>query len=164
MIKVITYFAVIGILAHVIGEALPRRIFSPRAFWFSQKRWEQEGRIYERLGIRGWKDRLPDMSKICRYMTRKALPRGVASDHVNTLVRETCVSEAVHVTLCLISPFALLLWRGWGSYLACIAYILGNLPFIMIQRYNRPQLIRLAQRLKKREERKRANEGSGTVV
>jgi glycosyl-4,4'-diaponeurosporenoate acyltransferase len=164
MIGVIVYFVVIGILAHVIGEALPRRIFSPRAFIFSQRPWEQEGAVYERLGIRRWKDRLPDTSKICRYMTKKALPRGVASHQVDALVRETCVSEAVHASLCLASLAALLLWRGWGGILACIVYILGNLPFIMIQRYNRPHLMGLSERLKKREERKRANEGSGTVV
>ena len=31
--------------------------------------------------------------------------------------------------------------------------ILGNLPFILIQRYNRPQLIRLLERTKRREAR-----------
>ena len=30
--------------------------------------------------------------------------------------------------------------------------LVGNLPFIMIQRYNRPRLLRLAEKLERREE------------
>ena len=31
--------------------------------------------------------------------------------------------------------------------------LLGNLPFILIQRYNRPRMLALYKRLKRREER-----------
>ena len=34
-----------------------------------------------------------------------------------------------------------------------IAYALSHIPFIIIQRYNRPTLVTLSQRLKEREER-----------
>ena len=45
-------------------------------------------------------------------------------------------------------------WAGpMGSFLALIT-ILGNIPFIIIQRYNRPMLVSLAERLEEREKRR----------
>lgn len=160
----IAYVGTLGILAHVIGEALPRGLFSPERGAFSPKSWEKSGAIYEKLGIKKWKDILPDMSKICKYMLPKKVPAGARSERVDALVQETCVAEAVHAALCLFSPVIYCFWRnGWGVALSVI-YALCNIPFIMIQRYNRPRLVALSERLKKREERKKANEGSGTVL
>ena len=160
----IAYVGALGILAHVIGEALPRGLFSPNHRIFLQKSWEKNGKLYERLGIKKWKDILPDMSKLCKHMLPKKVPAGARSDRVDALVRETCVAEAGHAALCLLSPVIYCFWRNaWGVALAAI-YALGNIPFIMIQRYNRPRLMALSARMKKREERKAANEGSGTVL
>ena len=53
------------------------------------------------------------------------------------------------------SPVIWLFWRsGIGIFLSCLV-IVCNLPFIWIQRYNRPMLVAFAQRLEAREERKR---------
>ena len=59
----IKYIALIGILAHVLGEALPRKWFHWDRFPYRTFPWEDDGRIYETMGIRRWKDRLPDKSK-----------------------------------------------------------------------------------------------------
>ena len=47
-------------------------------------------------------------------------------------------------------------WAGGIVLLGCviIAMLLANLPFILIQRYNRPRLMRLAALLRKRAQRK----------
>ena len=42
--------------------------------------------------------------------------------------------------------------------------LLANLPFILIQRYNRPRLVRLAALLQKREQRKGKHESSDTEL
>ena len=48
-----------------------------------------------------------------------------------------------------------LLWPGWGGAIVLAVWVLlANLPFILIQRYNRPRLMRLAALLRKRAQRK----------
>ena len=55
-------------------------------------------------------------------------------------------------------------WAGGVVLLVCVvvAMLLANLPFILIQRYNRPRLVRLAALLQKREQRKGNHESSDT--
>ena len=63
------------------------------------------------------------------------------------MICETCIAELIHALLCLSGLYCLKLWPGAGGIIAAIVYILlFNLPFILIQRYNRPRLIRLQQR------------------
>ena len=47
-------------------------------------------------------------------------------------------------------------WAGGAVLMLCVAaaMLLANLPFILIQRYNRPRLMRLAALLRKRAQRK----------
>ena len=55
------------------------------------------------------------------------------------------------------------LWPGVGGIAVYAVYVLlGNVPFIMIQRYNRPRFARLLEAAKARE-RRRMDAGSDTV-
>ncbi len=150
----ILYIPVIGLLSQCIGVRLPRRWFHPDSFPYAAYRWENEGRIYNKTYVYRWKDSLPDMSRISRRMVRKSIsPMRCTSEHVRRLVLETCVAELVHLVLMLMS--VIIYWinpTGLGAAIAII-YALTHIPFIIIQRYNRPTLVRLAERLKEREER-----------
>lgn len=150
------YVAALGIASHFIGEAIPRRWFCPDRFPFRAWKWEKGGKIYNKLKIKAWKDRLPDMSKIMKDMVPKRVGATPTSESVRILVGETCRAEAVHAALCLCAPVICLFWSNAavGILLTCVV-ILCNLPFIMIQRYNRPALVTLAKRLEEREERRR---------
>ena len=67
------YAAALGILAHPVGQALPRRWFDPHRTPYRCRDWEQGGRVYNKLHIRRWKDRLPDMSRLMPDMVKKKL-------------------------------------------------------------------------------------------
>ena len=147
----IAYIAGAGLLSHLIGEALPRRWFDATVFPYAPAKWEDGGRIYRRIGIHKWKDIAPDMSKISPRMVKKKVPLTCTHADMVRLTQETCVAEAVHVALMLLSFNLYLIWPGfWGAAIA-IVYALSHLPFIFIQRYNRPTLVQLAKRLKERE-------------
>ena len=47
---------IIGILAHILGEKLPRAKFDPEKFPYAPYAWEKDGKVYERLGIAKWTD------------------------------------------------------------------------------------------------------------
>ena len=149
----IVYIAIIGILAHFIGEALPRRWFNPRRAPYAPWGFERSGRLYRALKVHAWKDRLPDMSKISSRMVGKRVSLTGSSAEAQRVAVETCVAEVVHLALIpLAVPVYLICPTGPGLAVA-IVYALSNLPFIIIQRYNRPTLLTLAERLKQREER-----------
>ena len=149
------YVLFCGVMAHVIGEAVPRKWFHADRFPYASYQWERGGAIYERLGIRRWKDRLPDMSRVCKTMFPKWLDGVPKAERVGRLIAETCVAEATHAVLCMVAPAIWLFWRNDVGVLLTALVILCNLSFILIQRYNRPHLIALYERLTAREERKR---------
>lgn len=157
------YVLAIGIISHIVGEAIPSSWFHHNRHPFRAWRWEREGRIYERIGIRKWKDRLPDMSRIVGYMVPKRVGIAPRAETVWRLVKETCRAEAVHWGLCILAPIVRLFWSNAIGWICAALIVLGNLPFILIQRYNRPMLVALAARLDAREERKRRHENSHSV-
>lgn len=71
------------------------------------------------------------------------------------MIRETCAAEATHTLLMLAGLGVIVIWPCvWGVMLYLVYAILGNLIFIIIQRYNRPRLVRLYER----KRAKRSNE------
>ena len=138
------FFATVGILSHIIGESLPRKRFHYDAWPYKPYAWEDDGAFYNRvLRIRRWRRFLPDKSKAVKSMYRKSLGANFSESHVKRLIQESCVAEFVHLMLALSSPFVFAFMEGKGALFCCIAFALGNVPFILIQRYNRPMLVKL---------------------
>ncbi|MBR2020207.1 MAG: hypothetical protein IKA05_07390 [Clostridia bacterium] len=160
-LKSVLYVLALGIAAHYIGEALPRNWFHWDRFPYKPQKWERGGDVYEVLRIQDWKDHMPDLSRVMKDMLPKRVGMCPTSADVWALIRETCVAEAVHVVLCFLAPGVYLFWKNAVGWFLTALVVLGNLPFIMIQRYNRPILVGLAQRLEKREERRRARAAEG---
>ena len=107
------------------------------------------------------------MSRILPDMVKKELPGSgaVTADQAAALVQETCRAEVVHGASCLLGLACLWLWPGWGGVAVVLVWVLlANLPFILIQRYNRPRLARLAALLRRREQRKGKHESSDTEL
>ena len=140
----------LGVPAFFLGERVPRTWFNADAFPFKSFSWEKEGQIYEKIGIQWWKNRTPDMSKYIRraYPKQGNLLRN--PEQLCKLVLETCSAEFVHWVLVLLSPVFAILMDECGV-LAMILYIIGNLVSIIIQRYNRPRIQKIIQRIEKRK-------------
>ena len=146
LMTAIKYMALIGILAHVIGEALPRRWFHWERFPYRAFAWEREGRFYESLGIRKWKDHLPDKSKHTKKTFTKQMKGHDNTDSLVRFLQETCVAECVHWCLVVFSfPLYGYVPTPFGAAVSTL-YALSNIPFIIIQRYNRPRLLRVSNR------------------
>lgn len=157
-LRSVAYIAVLGIASHFIGEALPRRKFDANSFPYKGWRFEKNGKIYNRVGISKWKLIAPDMSAIDRRMKSKR-PGEITPENVDSLIRETCVAELIHWVLIALSPGVYFLWMTPGGLILALAdALIFNLPFIMIQRYNRPRLVMLQRRffMKKQRTKERA--------
>ena len=149
LLRCILYLATLGIVSFWGGRLIPAGSFRADSFPFRSFAFEREGQFYDRLKIRRWKDKVPDMSKILpKVMVPKRLCLGMEQERVSLLIQETCIAELVHVLLCIAGCGCLLLWPGSGGVVVMALYILlGNLPFILIQRYNRPRLLRLMKNM-----------------
>lgn len=146
------YLAGIGIVSFILGRIVPKKWFRADAFPYRCFDFEREGRIYEKFKIRKWQSKAPDMSRILPFMMpKKRLLQGF-EDKLPRMIQETCVAEWIHSLLSVAGLACLGIWSGPGGIAVTVLYIiLGNVPFIIIQRYNRPRLLRMQKKLLQRE-------------
>ena len=152
--KCVAYLVLIGTLAHFAGLMLSHHHFAAhRAPWKSAS-WEKEGRFWDRtLSVRRWMNLVPDMSRIMPDMVPKRIIGVATPKQVESLIRETCVAELIHWLLFALGFECVFIWDGVGGWIISLLFSVGNLPFIVIQRYNRPRLVRLYAWLVARERR-----------
>ncbi len=143
------YLAICGIGSFFLGRILPKTWFHFNHFPYRSFPFEQEGRIYHRIGVRKWKDAMPDMSRIApALIPSKRIPPRADRQAIEEMLQETCVAEWTHALLILLGFGCVFLWEGSGGWILSTVYGIGNLPYIIIQRHNRPKLVRI---LKKKE-------------
>jgi glycosyl-4,4'-diaponeurosporenoate acyltransferase len=108
--------------------------------------WERGGRVYERLGIRRWKDRLPEFGAVFRGGSSKRSLPSRDTPHLTRFAAETRRAEIVHWAIPLVTPlFAL--WNPAWLVGAMAAYaVVANAPCLIVQRYNRGRLLRVLTR------------------
>lgn len=117
------YYGILAVVSFFIGRLLPKSWFHGDKFPYRCASWE---------------------AKLFRFL-RVQLPR---------MIEETCVAEFTHFVLILLGFYALRLWPGTGGAVVTAIYILfGNLPFLIIQRYNRPRLQKLLAAQQRRSRR-----------
>jgi glycosyl-4,4'-diaponeurosporenoate acyltransferase len=137
------------LLANVVWWALVHTATGYAAHRLPGERLDRDGWLlrvrsgeverYRRLGIRRWKDRLPEAGAL--------FPGGTSKRHVGTslevFVRETRRAEMAHWWAAAGGPVAAL-WNPPAGAVLMAAYGVGvNAPFIAIQRYNRARAERL---------------------
>jgi glycosyl-4,4'-diaponeurosporenoate acyltransferase len=104
--------------------------------------FENQGRTWQKyLVVRRWKDRLPEAGAFFGGVSKKHL-RSRAGLHA--LLPETRRAELVHWALVASAPlFAL--WNPAPLTVAMVAFaMVANVPCIVVQRFNRARLLRLA--------------------
>ena len=142
------YLVLTGTACFVLGRIIPKNWFAPERFPFRGYAFENEGKIYEKLHIRKWQNKVPDMSKVFPWLMPAKNLSGAYAQRLSLMVRETCVAEFIHYLTALSGLYCPFLWPGPGGItLMLLNAILLNLPFILIQRYNRPRLMRLEKKL-----------------
>ncbi len=145
----VVYLAFIGIISNFIGDTFKRESFKYKRFPFAPFVFEQNGKFYERFKIKKWKDILPDMSKVRPSMVKKKITHYRELSQFDSLAKEACVAETVHFLLIVFAfPCFVLGGAVWGS-ICFFVWAIGNIPFIMIQRYNRARILIFLEKLER---------------
>ncbi|MCX7619783.1 MAG: hypothetical protein N2037_02930 [Acidimicrobiales bacterium] len=142
----IAAWTVLGFGIGYWGHRLPPHRLSTDSSLTRLRSWEQNGRLYVRLGIKRWKDRLPEAGSFFRGgMSKRRLP-GHRREDLERFAVETRRAELVHWGLLGSGP-VFLLWNPPVLDLAMMGYaIVANLPFIAVQRFNRARVLAILER------------------
>jgi glycosyl-4,4'-diaponeurosporenoate acyltransferase len=134
-----------GYFVHRIAADAP--VLARDQWWSRPRPFEREGRLYERgFRIKRWKDRLPEAGALFPGgVSKRTLPH-CDDASLRRYVIETRRAELGHWLAALASPW-FVLWNPPGVAVFMVAYGTAvNLPFIVIQRYNRARIERLLGR------------------
>ena len=107
--------------------------------WFAEKTFERE--LYKKIRVKKWKERFPTFNP--QDFDLKSCP-------VEEIVQVTCQAEIVHEINMVLSfvPIVFSVWFGSvGVFVltSCAAFIFDSI-FVIMQRYNRPRLMRLIRK------------------
>lgn len=152
MIYAILYLLSIGILSFLLGRLYPRAWLHEHRFPFKSFAFEKNGKIYHKLKIMEWKTKLPDMSMIMSKLIPGFMPKKRLEEINNlpTLIKETCIAEGTHFWVSVFGFGCVFIWKGIGGWILSLLFLMINLPFIIMQRFNRPRLITAEKMLKRR--------------
>ena len=138
------YLIIITVIVFLIGRIFPRKWINENRFPFKVFKWEKNGKIYEKLRIKKWKKKLPDASLVLSKIIPSLYPtkrmKTSERDKANILLKESCVAEGTHKVVSILGFFCIYIWKSFGGVTFAIVFYLCNVPFIIIQRYNRPRL------------------------
>ena len=146
---------------------LPEGAVDPRRRIYRVAKWEKK--LYKKLGIVSWKDKIPEAGGLLVGFQKSRVLDFHDNAYLLTFMRESVYAEIMHVisavaglalpVLCVLPR----LWSlsvpevrwGWRVALpvALVNFVLQVLP-VMVQRYVRPQLMRVYERNRAREQRR----------
>jgi glycosyl-4,4'-diaponeurosporenoate acyltransferase len=139
------WFLVVFFTGFVV-QKIPVDLFDYHTSIFRTFPWERRGTIYESvLKIKKWKDIMPEGGGVFKngFGKRQAAERDF--NYLETFARETCRAELVHWIIILALPL-FFIWNPPVAVLIMVPIVLaGNIPCIIIQRYNRPRLVRMLE-------------------
>lgn len=155
LLKCTLYLMGAGVAGFFLGRSFSLLRLKPNGGIFQCFDFEKNGAVYEKLNIRKWQAKVPDMSKILPKLMPPKNLSGNYADRLPTMIHETCVAELTHIVVSILGLPCLWIWPGVGGIVVTAIFVLLlNLPYILIQRYNRPRLIRLQKKLQERKEKK----------
>lgn len=147
-------FAIMSLTITFISLILPSTLYYYDRWLYRLRKWERNGRVYQDwLKIRSWKDKVPELSDFLPFIYPKKEMPAFDESTFALYLRESCKAEFAHWCI-ILSTGLFFLWSSVTITTAMflIASVL-NLPFIIIQRYNRPRIILLMKRKLKLMER-----------
>ena len=142
----ITYRPLVG---QAVGYARPKFNLESKIFRID----EDEVKLYDFLGVKSWKDRVPAWNKTHFMLSLKDI-RDI--NKVDQVLRYNISAEITHHINFYLSLLGTLFclfkgMQGWWWMFGGVSFVLGllaDVPFMIIQRYNRYRVLPIYLRLK----------------
>ena len=135
----IFYHLAIRLIVGLILDARYHNHMDYTRKWFIEKPFEQK--LYKKLQVKKWKKWFPTFNPQDFNLKNRS---------VTEIIQATCQSEIVHEINMVLSfvPIAFSIWFGsLGVFIitSCAAFLFDSI-FVIMQRFNRPRLLRLIKK------------------
>lgn len=138
----------------LFGEIAKRIPIDPNGGFYRKRIFED--RLYKFLMVRKWKDKVLTFDP-ASYDFKSRTPRQLAVTMAKS-ERDHWINEIISIA----SLSFILLWGCWPAFVITAALaMLFDGQFIVVQRYNRPIIMRLIERIQKKDGTKMPSEISG---
>lgn len=109
---------------------------------FTERKWEHGGKTYQNVfKVKYWKSHLPELHDFVQSIfCKKHIPQ-FNGDYLQKFLAESCRSEFTHWAI-ISSTLLFFLWYENANYIFYFSILL-NIPYIIVQRYNRPRIVRM---------------------
>jgi len=136
------YHFLMRLLVGSIIDGLYHNNMDYRKKWFQAKSWET--RLYKKLKVKKWKDRMP---------TYDIDTFSFELHSMEEIIMAMCQSEIVHEIIVVFSlvPLTFSIWFGsFGVFFITSILAAGfDMMFVIMQRYNRPRLVKILKKSNK---------------
>lgn len=164
-----TAFGIDAVVALSVRWCIPNRKMDPFSPVWRVRRGERK--IYVKLGIRRWKDKIPETGGLLVGFSKKTVADRKNNEYILAFLKETCYAELMHTLSIPLGFLTLLLAFAWTSFpflfyiglpVACVNAVLQLLP-IFVQRYVRPFLLSTYRWNERHAQEISAHENAATV-
>lgn len=148
----VVFYGTAGIIV-ALPEKWQKKLFdSNRRFYHVS---EREMQFYRKIKLPKWKDKLPQHNA---DFEKRHLAKDITLEYLAKYIFVTCRAEIIHYVTGIVGYISLLFSflseniEYWFEvyFTVATAMMVGNIPFSMIQRYNRYRLKRLLERMNKK--------------
>lgn len=133
---------IIDAVVAIFVRIFPKKWVNPFNKIYTVHKWESK--FYVKLGIRKWKDLIPESGKMLTGFGKREVLDMKDNAYLFKFMEETVYAEVMHLLSAVLGFLVvfvnLKLWFLVGIPLAIFNFILQILP-AMVQRYNRPKLM-----------------------
>lgn len=138
----ISYHFLMRLAVGYVVNGIFHNRFNCNKKWFREKKFEK--RLYEVLKVKKWKDKMPTFAPEMLDLKIHTWEE---------IAGAMCQSEVVHsiiVILCFLPIFACLKWGDfWVFFITSVISACVESMFVIMQRYNRPRVIRMIEKERK---------------
>lgn len=146
------FLVIVNICCAIIAQLVPKKFINP--YYWGYRVFKNERRFYEFLGIKKWKDKVPELGGFFKHFSKAHFEKNTP-EYVYHFIMETIRGEMAHTWAVV---FGVLVFFALPTFVLNFAFPLFlinaiiNLPPAMIQRYNRPKLCKIYEHLLQKEE------------
>lgn len=135
------HFVIRYVVAGIFNSVMQNRADLSKT-WYQQRTWEEK--LYKKLHVKKWKSKMPTYEP-ANFDLKIHTPEEIAG--------AMCQAELSHEVIVIFSFLPLLTVPAFGAFwVFLITFVLSamiDLSFAIMQRYNRPRIMKLCKRRKK---------------
>lgn len=139
------FWVLVHFASSYLVHFLPDKIYDCKNLLFKTRKIEINGNIYKKFfKINLWKDYLPEAGKFLGlHPFSKKHFISKSNQYIKRFILETCRGELAHILPFLFLPVSFIWNPTFADIITLFYVIIFNIPFIMVQRYNRIRLVNL---------------------